>query len=374
MKTEVITTMEGLRKIRDDWERIYGKLKAPKVFRNPILVRSWWEAFSQNRNNVSLYVIVVRSEDGIVRLIAPLYRYTKSFFGISYKVLSFLVSNKDGKDLDILCENGYEKEMSEMLSRYLIKKNNEWNLIFFMFTPTEGFVKRNLISDMKSKGVHSSVRDGGYTEVVLDKPLEEFLGTLRPRMRTYIRKAFRVKESSGYKISNTDEVESFDEAFNSFVEFHQGRWTKEGQPGAFGGDSRYRIYFIKKLHDMFPEHVRIYSLKKGNKYIGHQVYFHESGRLYLFQEGYNHEYMRINPGTMLRALIFKKLIEVGGYTYDFMSGETFNKRSWGSTYKKHHYISIGRDIFKIKLYFFLEPIHRTITGKLNGLRSKILKA
>ena len=369
MKIERVTTDEGFAQLADAWNRLHQVQQQASVFMSFDVAYSWWMSFKVMQQDVSLCLLVLRDDSGTIRCIFPLYKRLKKRLWMHYILASLLVTNKDGKNLDVLCEPGYETACADAFFAHA-QDTKDTPIYVFLFVLPQSFIHTYLAKGSKRTALHIQERAGGYYEVALKDSWEDVLNRLRPRMRTHVRKALRAFEAKKYQYVPATDTKTFVAAVSSLVELHQSRWQDEGQEGAFGGLGIYRRSFIEKLYGQKSDALQIYSLYDGAEPIGHQLYYHEDGRVYLMQEGYATTYREDDPGTMLRALVFQDLLSRGGYTYDFMTGDTFNKRSWGGTFMKQHYVYMARSTFINTLYFVLDPLIRFIKGKVQGFKAR----
>ena len=191
-------------------------------------------------------------------------------------------------------------------------------------------------------------------------------------MRTKVRKMLKVADQQDLKMFSADRSNFLDH-FSSLVKLHQSRWVQSGEDGAFGGKRLYIKFFLDYLLPSFIDsgQVRIYTLLDKGKYIGHQIYFIDQNTLYLFQEGYEWNQQISDPGNVLRALLMHDLAEQKKYIYNFMSGWTFHKQSWGANVKTHYFIRFAHFNFKNIFYFFSYGMVEKLLGKIRGLQNKL---
>lgn len=367
MEIKIVDNIDDFLNLKKDWVNLQ-KISNNFLFLDWQWMFYWWRNYAQFYKKSKLFIIVIYDKNKCV-CIAPFFIEKNRFFGFKYKVLRFLASKKESLGLDVLLDNAYKEQINIELYKALLKYSHEWDYALVSSVMPHSFIR----GFIKNNKWLFKEKDGIYSEVSLSDGLDDYLKKLHPRMRTKIRKMFKegVEKNLTIREIMPDQIQ---DAFNSLIEFHQAKWEAKKESGAFGGSKKYTVNFLQDIIMDFArmDKLRIYSLYQNQENIGHQLYFIDNNTLYLFQEGYLWNTDVMHPGNILRALLMRKLAEYKKYTYNFMSGWTFHKKSWGGKIKKQYYIRFGRDSFKVKLYFLLYPIVDYIKGKIRGAYFKFI--
>ena len=191
-------------------------------------------------------------------------------------------------------------------------------------------------------------------------------------MRSKVRKMLREYEYNNLKFELAD-ISNLSKSFESLVILHQSRWSRQKESGAFGGSKLYELFFLRDiLVKMYKRGLlKIYNLIWQDIFIGHQLYLCNKNVIYLFQEGYSWEKGIDSPGNILRSKLIKSLADQKFYIYNFMSGWTFHKKSWGAKPRDIYYIRCAYQSLKNNFYFYLYPVRDIFKGKIRGFYFKI---
>lgn len=97
--------------------------------------------------------------------------------------------------------------------------------------------------------------------------------------------------------------------------------------------------------------LRLYSLRRQNEYVAHQLCFGHGGTTYLLQEGFDVSNPSASYGQMLRAAVIRHLIDSGEARYDFLGGFTRKKEIWGARETAALHLIVARPNLRGRLYF-----------------------
>ena len=374
LKCQILKDEKSFLAIKDEWIHLQSKTENNSFFLQWDWMFYWWQSFSKENKLSRLFIIIVKEDEGQIRLIAPFYIDQIKFFGLKYKVIRFLGSLRESKDLDIIADQKYKNDSIDCLLECLRRESDEYNFGLLTCLLPNSFLTPSILEKFENNKFLYNLKEGLYSEINLKVSWDDYLLGLQPRMRTKIRKMLREYKNSSLRLSISDKSTIIND-FEKFVYLHQSRWEKEKEPGAFGGGKQYRIDFFKKIVESFCEQKKIflYTLyDSNNEVLGSHLYFVNKDRIYLFQEAYKWSNDLKSPGNMLRAVILNKLSQKNKYIYDFMTGWSFHKESWGAIQKVQYYFRFGNNSFKTKFYFLTFKVHDSIFGKINSL-IKIIK-
>ena len=365
MDIRVVDTSEGFISLKNDWDVLLQKKYS--LFLDWQWMYSWWQSYKEYHDQAKLFILVFKEADKIVA-IAPFFIEDIFFVGFKYKVLNFLASKKESLGLDIIYQDDLKDQILKSLSDFLLANKKYWDLFFVNSTFPGSFIRQMI----KQSQFLFREKQGVYSDIDLRQGWDTYLNQLQPRMRTKVRKMLKVADQQDLKMFSADRSNFLDH-FSSLVKLHQSRWVQSGEDGAFGGKRLYIKFFLDYLLPSFIDsgQVRIYTLLDKGKYIGHQIYFIDQNTLYLFQEGYEWNQQISDPGNVLRALLMHDLAEQKKYIYNFMSGWTFHKQSWGANVKTHYFIRFAHFNFKNIFYFFSYGMVEKLLGKIRGLQNKL---
>ena len=358
MKLKIVTRNEDFLKLKDEWNRI-NISKVP--FLNFDWQYNWWLAYNEQHSSHSLYIIVIE-DNKQVKAIIPGFISSKIVLGKKIVAWQFLSGLLESKDLDAITQEKNPDDFISVISQiFEDKKVHIWK---FNFLLPQSFLNRVL---KKVEGITKDTKEGEYLVVKNQKSFEEYVKTLKPRMRTKVRKM--VKEALALKLTLklVDDQDSLD----NFIILHQKRWEAEGKMGAFGGYKKFRISFFKKMLSWLIESgiMRLYALTlEDGQVLGYQQFFVSDVMVYLFQESYVYENQFVKtPGNVLRVLVLQEIMNEGKFDYDFMDGISFHKSSWGPEGMKQYYIKVYKSK-KVQSFIVKAEL---LKGKFKGLKQKL---
>jgi CelD/BcsL family acetyltransferase involved in cellulose biosynthesis len=165
----------------------------------------------------------------------------------------------------------------------------------------------------------------------LPASFDEYLSSLKKRMRSKVRQALRkVEERGGLYRWNRDPARLGQDLEELFT-LHGERWRAIGGEGAFADPRRRSFYGDLLPRALDAGLLRFTSLELDGRVVANQVGLEVEGRYYQLQEGYLPEYEELRVGVALRAWMIEQLIESGTRAYDFMAGASRHKTDWGGT-------------------------------------------
>ncbi len=372
MKYEIVTDYQAFRKLRSEWNTLLSKSQANTIFLTWEWLDAWWQSY---RTTEQPFIIPCRNVQGELIGIAPfVLNVVKGGYFFKYKALYFWglkIGVKEAEYLDIIAETGMEEKVCHQVVQALNERRKEWD-IFLYYEVSETSVCLWIIREfVVNQGWLSKETSHGCSVIKLHETFDEYIKSLKPRMRTKLRSLpRRLKESHKVEFEVCTEKDKLHESMDSFVDLHQKRWESEDQFGTFR-DSR-RLEFYNLLSNYFIENnwLAIFSLKVDGVYRAHEFCFLFNNKLFVLQEGYDVEWERRGIGNVLRTFMLQYCIENNYDEYDFLGGVTYHKNSWGVSIKNNISISIGRKNIKTIIFLYtpiviekLRTVYRAIVPK-----------
>ncbi|MFQ5964187.1 MAG: GNAT family N-acetyltransferase [Candidatus Scalinduaceae bacterium] len=370
MKYEIVTDYQAFRKLRSEWNALLSKSQANTIFLTWEWLDAWWQSY---RATEQPFIILCRNVQGELIGIAPfVLNVVKGGYFFKYKALYFWglkIGVKEAEYLEIIAETGMEEKVCHQVVQALNERRKEWDIFFYYEVPETSICLQIIREFVVNHGWLSKETSHGCSVIKLPETFDEYIKSLKPRMRTKLRSLpRRLKESHKVEFEVCTEKDKLHESMDSFVDLHQKRWEAEDQFGTFR-DSR-RIKFYEMLSRYFVENnwLTIFSLKVDGVYRAHEFCFLYNNRLFVLQEGYDVEWERKGVGNVLRTFVLQYCIENNYDEYDFLGGVTYHKNSWGVIIKNSVSITIGMRNIK-NMIFLYAP---TVVEKLKGLYRTIV--
>ena len=372
MKHKIITDYQKFLELRNEWNILLKQSDANTIFLTWEWLDAWWRAY---RTTEQPYVILFRNVKGELAGIAPfVINIVKGGYVLNYRALYFWgikIGVKESEYLDIIAKEGNEEEICRHVIDVLNERSNEWDVFLFHEAPESSLCLdkiKKLINDQQWLSRETS---HGCSIIKLPALYENYIKTLKPRMRTKVRSLpRRLEENHKVEFEVCKGKDNLNEIIKSFFDLHQQRWEAEDQHGTFSDPKRREFYNVLSNYFVENEWLAIFSLKVDGVYRAHEFGFLYNNRLFVLQEGYNVEWERRGIGNVLRTFVLQYCIDNRLDEYDFLGGVTYHKNSWGVHIKNNVSVTIGRRNLKSIIFLYtptviekFKNIYRTIVPK-----------
>jgi len=348
IKISILSEEEGLESLRTEWNCLLQQSASDTIFLTWEWASAWWRSY---RDGKELWLLRVEDNGELLALV-PLYR--KSVHKIfHYQGLYFIGDGSGDADyLDIIIRSGREELVVRSLVQFLIKHQDQWDLLFLNEVPETSLGGKLLQQALREVGCYWQQTEVPSTYVTLPTSWAEYLKYLKPRMRTKVRSLMgQLEQSFLVRFDYCRRVEDLAPRLASLFDLHGRRWRTKGEAGVFISPEKRKFYL--EMSELFLTRgwLRLYSLAADNHYIAHQYCFEYRNTIFLLQEGFDPEWEQYGVGNVLRAYVFRDCIERQIAVYDFLGGVTPHKLSWGGVVKKSLRNVIGLPTIKNRIFF-----------------------
>jgi len=129
----------------------------------------------------------------------------------------------------------------------------------------------------------------------------------------------------------TADSESFERDMEDFFHLHQRRWRSRWMPGAFA-DRRSREYHLRVAKRLLDAgRLRLHTLRINTAPVASLYCFATSTETFYYLGGFDPEYGKFSPGTVLTAHAIRHAIENDRSSrFDFLRGNESYKYKWGA--------------------------------------------
>jgi hypothetical protein len=370
MKYVIITDYQRFRKLKNEWNYLLNKSQANTIFLTWEWLDAWWQAY---RTTEKPFVILFRNVQGELVGIAPfVLNVIKSGYFLKYKALYFWglkIGVKEAEYLDIIAEKGIEDKVCHQVVQALNERRKEWDIILYYEIPEASVCLGIFREFVVNQGWLSKETSHGCSVIKLPETTDEYIKSLKPRMRTKFRSLpRRLKESHKVEFEVCTGDARFRETMDSFITLHQKRWEKEDQCGTFKDSRRREFYNLLSNYFIENKWLVIFSLRVDGVYRAHEFSFLYNNKLFVLQEGYDTDWERKGIGNVLRTFVLQYCIEHKYDEYDFLGGVTYHKNSWGVFIKNSISVATGRINLKTMIFLWT-PI---VVEKLRWLYKTII--
>ena len=182
---------------------------------------------------------------------------------------------------------------------------------------------------LEKRGLPSRSAIVECADAPLTESFDDYLKTLKKRMRSKVRQAVRIAGEKGATLAWCHDEASLDEHLEGLFRLHAMRWEESGESGAFAEEGRRKLYKAFAHNACKTGTLRFSRLDLDGQTVAYQFGARAGDRYYQMQEGYHTDFADARVATALRALSIQHLIDEGVRQYDFMAGMSRHKRDWG---------------------------------------------
>ena len=349
-----ITDEAGFFGMKAEWGDLLRRSASDTIFLTWEWLAAWWKAYG---NGNPLYLLRVEKDSHLIGL-APFYRKKIGRFGLSFRVIALLGDGSYDSDyLDWISVAGTEETVSAAVMDHLAAHSDEWDVLLVNEIPESSPHLDAIREYSQRRGWYRNETEVSCAYVDLPPKWNQYLQSLKPRMRTKIRSLTRaLEESHEIRYEQCERTSDLPERLGSLFELHEKRWQRENKPGVFASMAKRNFYLEMGSTFLSLGWLRFYSLSVDGKYVAHQYCFEYGNKMFLLQEGFDPAWDEQGVGNVLRGFVFRDCIERKVDVYDFLGGLTQHKLSWGSAVKINIRISTGVRNSKNRIYFELPDL------------------
>lgn len=345
---EVCSDVAGL---ASAWTDVHRSAARPSPFTTWEWTSSWWAAYGGGR---SLLVLLVRRDGNLIG-IAPLFQHTGRGPGLVRHTAVRLVGDGsfDSDYLDFISRAGDEATVVDAVLRWLDGVRDGWDVLEWNEIPADSPHLPHIQAALRARRFYVEGDTVPCSVVRLPTRWDDYVTSLKPRMRTKVRALLRDMEARRARLDVVGDEQHLPAALDSLFTLHHGRWKLKGQDGVFVGEPKRIFYRIMASAFLRTAALRFYSLVIDGAHVAHQLCITHGRDVYLLQEAFDAGHEEAGVGNALRALVFKDCIERGFESYDFLAGVTPHKLSWGAVTKASVRIAAGPRTLRNRCGFLL---------------------
>jgi peptidoglycan/xylan/chitin deacetylase (PgdA/CDA1 family)/CelD/BcsL family acetyltransferase involved in cellulose biosynthesis len=321
-------TLGELRQLRDEWNRLLEQSCSDTIFLTWEWCEAWWSAYGGSR---SLFVLSAWEGAELVG-IAPFYVDTATRWQRKWVNLRILGDGSGDADyLDCFTKRGEERQIISCFLEFLESVVNRWDWIQIEGVPQDSPCLAALSEAANERSWKIASENIPCAALELPKRWDDYLETLRPRVRTKVRSALAYFEQQmNVTPQECDATVDLDSWLGQLYHLHARRWESKSSPGVFRSRSRRQFYHELSHSTLNKGWLAFHRLAWGERALAFQFGFRYHGRFYVLQEGYDPSFKMLRPGIALRAWILRDGIERRLERYDFLAGTARHKLEWGA--------------------------------------------
>jgi CelD/BcsL family acetyltransferase involved in cellulose biosynthesis len=317
---EVIHAADALQGLTCDWLDLWNRCSTATPFQSPDWLLAWWRHFGTGR----LHVLVQRRENRLVGL-APFF-VTHDRHSQTRKLL--LIGTGITDYLDILVEDGLARESAESLFTHLAADCSDWD---------EGdFQELRTCSLLFQSGTVS----GYATDVqpqqpcpVLSLPANaaDLPRRMSPRLYRNVHRYLRTMARQGTVQIDRADDRNLEELLSALIRLHEARWRTRKTAGVLCDPNVQQFHRTAARGLLSRGALRLYALRLDGRIIGGYYGFQHAGRAYAYLGGFDPDFEKYSPGTVLIGHAIEEAIREHADEFDFLRGCEPYKYAWGAT-------------------------------------------
>ncbi|MDB5405654.1 MAG: hypothetical protein JWL84_566 [Rhodospirillales bacterium] len=122
----------------------------------------------------------------------------------------------------------------------------------------------------------------------------------------------------------------FEEIFAALIRFHRRRWNAKGLRSGFDGPGDEVFHRAAARRLLGSGVLRLHALRIDDRITAVLYAFHAHRQTYFYLSGFDPEFAKLSPGTMIVAAAIDHARREGATAFDFMRGSEPYKYRWGA--------------------------------------------
>jgi CelD/BcsL family acetyltransferase involved in cellulose biosynthesis len=325
MRVQVLTETSAFRDLRAEWLQLLSQTPLRGVFYTPDWQENWWQHFGHGRQ---LYLLTVRSDDGILQGLAPLMLDTTS---AAPPRLGFIGDLELCDYFDVLIAPAQQQAVAQAVVPYLVSELGEeselWLANFTHHSPVSAVLRDGLIEQGLSVDVEEIET---CPAIALPADWEAYLALLRGKDRHEMRRKIRRAESAvrlDYTV--TSDTARLDDDLERFFGLH--RMSREHTKRSFMTADK-AAFFRDMAHRLWRRGwLELAFLQADGVVVAGLCCFTYGTAYAAYNAAYHPEYGQLSAGIVLFANRIHSAITRGFTCFDFLRGNEPYKYRFGAT-------------------------------------------
>jgi Glycosyltransferase len=148
-------------------------------------------------------------------------------------------------------------------------------------------------------------------------------------------RAERQLRESGDVAYETANAESLPEFLDALFRLHASRWSLKHEPGVLGHPKVRPFHTEVAARFLNRGWLRLHGLRFRGSLIAVLYGFSAKGRTFYYQSGFDAEFSRFSPGSLVLRYAIETAIKEGCHTFELLRGREAYKYRWGATDRMH---------------------------------------
>lgn len=324
LQIELIESVEAWDAIAAHWEHI----TAGHPLHGRAWLQAWWQELGSAQGNLA--IIAVRHQREIVG--AAAFYVTHDWSG---RTLRFLGSGLTCTDyLDVFCLPGWHTQVGQAIALWLQSSNSLQRLGRIELLELEGHVAN-------APGVvalQDALAQAGWSEEItalescwvvrLPAHWDDYVAKLSHRGRRRARQAIKLRDQGRVNFEVVTQPAEIETRWPDFIRLHQNRRREKGEAGCFADQSFERFLERAVIQLARQNQASLVGLAHDGQWIAVGLKLHGPDHCHLYQTGMDCQFIKLEPGHVINALMLHDTLTHGGTGFDFLRGNEPYKARW----------------------------------------------
>ncbi|HET6312545.1 MAG TPA: GNAT family N-acetyltransferase [Chloroflexia bacterium] len=328
-RVEVVGDVLAFAALRREWGELLEESGAG-IFNSWEWLYPWYRRLGAGRE---LYILLARDQDGRLVGLMPLCVEHRRAMGRKLRRLAFLgETHVCGDYMDVVSRPEEHGAVVEAFAAHLRQSQGAWDVLdladFDSQSPTLSMLQRGF----SAPEYVAEPRPGSVCPIMSFEPGETFEGFLRgsSRRENYRRRKKQLEKQPGFSVECVEDPAQLAQPFGEFLRLHSLRWSGDG--GSDGISGHEVEAFHRDATALLAERgkLRLFVLRVGGKAVASLYALRHGDTFSYYQAGRDPEWQNMSVGLVMLVETFKRAIEEGATTYDFLRGEEPYKADWNN--------------------------------------------
>jgi dTDP-4-amino-4,6-dideoxygalactose transaminase/CelD/BcsL family acetyltransferase involved in cellulose biosynthesis len=362
MEIEILDSPNGINELTAEWDNLLYKSGVIPVYLTSSWVSNWLRYLGKKHKTFIFTVWAGGNPVSIFPLATK-----KSFF---LKKLEF-IGGDEGDYLDFAFDINHKEECTEAFLSFLKEKKKDWDVCDLKdfseesqhYEIFDGFIKRyewktTLLNTWKCP----------YLKI--DGDWDGFLKRHGRKFQYNIKRERKQLEGLGKVVFKKVETqEGLKRYLPEIFEVHKRRWNGFYISSKFSQPEGQKFYSGIAKDYLAKEMLRLDLLLLNEKVIAFSYSFQWSGRYFYYTPGYDPDYAKYSPGTILLMHILEDAFKSGIKEFDFSKGELRYKSHWTTGERQNRRIIFASPTLKGKITYHIYLLYLRIFSHVRKLKS-----
>jgi CelD/BcsL family acetyltransferase involved in cellulose biosynthesis len=317
LATRELREADELDALAQEWWALWRRLPETTPFQSPAWLIPWWRSFRPGE----LRTIAAEADGRLVGL-APLYLETGP---LGRRLLPVGVSLSDY--LDWLLDPDCSEAAGAAIMSHLAEADWAWDVMELQeLSPGAAALSLGLAPGLSE----SAAEDSPCPVLALPASGDRLRAALPSGQRRKLNLARnRAARAGGVCVRQAD-AGSAPSQLEALIALHRARWRSRGSSGVLDGAAVRRFHRAAVGPLVEAGLARFYALELEGRPIAAYYGFQHAGRALAYLTGFDPQYERLSPGTLLVGHALESAIAEGAREFHFLRGREAYKYRWGA--------------------------------------------